>query len=140
MDTPEFPDVPAFVSVLNRHGVRYVVIGGFVAQGFISDYVTHDGASLMRAKMWNLQCAFGEFDITFEPAGGGYDHLAPRAHVITVRGVDIPLADLADVVASKRLANRVKDQLVLPRLDQALAERDTAIDVDREGPVPPSTD
>jgi hypothetical protein len=42
MDTPEFPDVPAFVSVLNRHGVRYVVIGGFVAQGFISDYVTHD--------------------------------------------------------------------------------------------------
>ena len=119
-DTPEFPDVPAFVSVLNRHGVRYVVIGGYVAQGFISDYVTHDvdftpstdrenldrlsaaltelgarirtdavseglpfahdGASLMRAKMWNLQCAFGEFDITFEPAGGGYDHLAPRHH------------------------------------------------------------
>ena len=179
-DTPEFPDVPAFVSVLNRHGVRYVVIGGYVAQGFISDYVTHDvdftpstdrenldrlsaalselgarirtdavseglpfahnGASLMRAKMWNLQCALGEFDITFEPAGGGYDHLAPRAHVITVRGVDIPLADLADVVASKRLANRVKDQLVLPRLDQALAERDKAIEVDREGPVPPSTD
>jgi hypothetical protein len=29
-DTPEFPDVPAFVSVLNRHGVRYVVIGGYV--------------------------------------------------------------------------------------------------------------
>jgi hypothetical protein len=50
------------------------------------------------------------------------------------------LADLADVVASKRLANRVKDQLVLPRLDQALAERDKAIDVDREEPVPPSTD
>ena len=41
-DTPDFPDVPAFVSVLNRHGVRYVVIGGYVAQGFISDYVTHD--------------------------------------------------------------------------------------------------
>jgi hypothetical protein len=50
------------------------------------------------------------------------------------------LADLADVVASKRLANRVKDQLVLPRLDQALVEREKAIDVDREGPVPPSTD
>ena len=41
-DTPEFPDLPAFVSVLNRHGVRYVVIGGYVAQGFISGYVTHD--------------------------------------------------------------------------------------------------
>jgi predicted nucleotidyltransferase len=177
-DIPEFPDVLAFVSVLNRHGVRYVVIGGYVAQGFISDYVTHDvdftpatdrenldrlsaalselgarirtdavteglpfahdGGSLMRAKMWNLQSALGAFDITFEPAGGGYDHLAPRAHVITVRGVEIPLADLADVVASKRLANRVKDQLVLPRLDQALAERDKAIDAAREGPVPRS--
>lgn len=108
--TPEFPDVPAFVSVLNRHAVRYVVIGGYVAQGFVSDYVTHDvdftpatdrenldrlsaalrelgarirtdavteglpfahdGGSLMRAKMWNLQCTFGAFDITFEPAGG----------------------------------------------------------------------
>jgi hypothetical protein len=123
-DTPEFPDVPAFASVLNRYGVRYVVIGGYVAQGFVSYYVTrdvdftpatdrenldhlsaaltelgarirtdavteglpfaHDGGSLMRAKMWNLQCAYGAFDITFEPAGGGYDHLAPRAHVITV--------------------------------------------------------
>ena len=80
------------------------------------------------------------FDITFEPAGGGYDHLAPRAHVITVRGVEIPLADLADLVASKRLANRVKDQLVLPRLDHALAERDKAAGVDREGLVPPSPD
>ncbi len=83
----------------------------------------HDGGSLMRAKMWNPQCAFGAFDITFEPASGGYDHLAPRAHVITVRGVEIRLADLADVVTPKRLANRVKDQLVLPRLDQAPAER-----------------
>ena len=116
-DIPEFPDVPAFVSVLNRHGVRYVVIGGYVAQGFISDYVTHDvdftpatdrenldrlsaalselgarirtdavteglpfahdGGSLMRAKMWNLQCAFGAFDITFEPAGGIWVSPAP---------------------------------------------------------------
>jgi len=101
---------------------------------------THDGGSLMRAKMWNLQCAFGAFDITFEPAGGGYDHLALRAHVITVRGVDIPLADLADVVASKKLANRVKDQLVLPRLDQALIERDKAAGANREVSVPPSPD
>jgi hypothetical protein len=100
----------------------------------------HDGTSLMRVMMWNLQCAFGEFDITYQPAGGGYDHFAPCAHVITVPGVDIPLADLADVVATKRLAIRVKDQLVLPRLDQALAERDKANDVAREGPGPQSTD
>lgn len=161
---PEFPDIPAFVEVLNRHGVRYVVIGGAAAQFSVAGLVTHDvdfapatdganlrrlsaaltelrarirtdaeveglpfshdGASLGRAKMWNLQCACGAFDITFEPAGGGFDHLAPRARVVNVRGVDIPVADLADVVASKRLANRPKDLLVLPQLDQALADRD----------------
>lgn len=86
----------------------------------------HDGASLGRSKMWNLQCAHGLLDLALEPAGGGYDHLAGRARVVTVRGIEIPVADLADIVASKRLANRSKDQLVLPQLDEALAERDRA--------------
>jgi len=146
---PEFPDVTAFSEVLNRHGVRYVVIGGTAAQFSVPNLITydvdftpatdrgnldrlsaalaelqvrirttavpeglpfaHDGASLGRAKMWNLQCAQGAIDITFEPSGGGYDHLAPRAHVVTLRGVEIPVADLADIVASKKLANRPKD-------------------------------
>lgn len=61
----------------------------------------HDGTSLGRSTMWNLQCRFGAFDITFEPSGGGYDHLARRAHVVAVRGVAFTVADLADVVASK---------------------------------------
>jgi hypothetical protein len=74
--------------------------------------------------MWNLQCPLGAFDIAFEPAGGGYDYLVGHAHLVNVRGVEIPVADLADVVASKRLANRPKDQLVLPQLDQALIDRD----------------
>jgi hypothetical protein len=65
----------------------------------------HDAASLGRSKMWNLQCVLGAFDIAFEPAGGGYHHLAARARLVTVRGVDIPVGDLADIVASKRLAN-----------------------------------
>lgn len=152
------------MEVLNRHGVRYVVIGGWVAQAYVSSYVTHDvdftpatdaenlerlsgafselgarirthavpdglafahdGASLGRAAMWNLQCPYGAFDITFAPAGGGYDHLAARARVVNVAGVEIPVADLADVVASKQLAGRAKDQRVLPALNQALQERD----------------
>lgn len=86
----------------------------------------HDAASLGRSKMWNLQCRLGAFDIAFEPAGGGYHHLAARARLVTVQGVEIAVADLADIVASKRLANRPKDQLVLPQLDHALAERDRA--------------
>ncbi len=163
LEIPELPDLPAFVEVLNRHRVRYIVIGGAAVQFSIPDVVTHDvdftpatdtenlvrlsgalheliarirtdaepeglrfshdGASLGRAKMWNLCCAFGAFDITFEPAGGGYEHLALRARVVRVRGVDVPVADLADVVASKQLADRPKDRAVLPRLQQALAER-----------------
>jgi hypothetical protein len=172
------PDVPAFVEVLNRHGVRYVVIGGFVVQAFIKTYATedvdfapatdagnlerlsaaltelgalirthavpeglpfaHDGASLGRAKMWNLQCEYGACDITFDPAGGGYEHLAIRARLVNVRGIDIPMADLADVVASKRLANRPKDQRVLPALDRALADRDAGREA-RPTTTPPPT-
>jgi hypothetical protein len=74
--------------------------------------------------MWNLQCPLGAFDIAFEPAGGSYDYLAGHAHLVNVRGIEVPVADLADVIASKRLANRPKDQLVLPQLDQALTDRD----------------
>lgn len=168
---PEIPDVPALAEVLNRHRVRYVVIGGFAAQRVVAEYVTYDvdfspatdrqnlerlsraldelharirsdavpeglpfshsGESLARAKMWNLQCGLGAFDITFEPAGGGYEHLVPRARAVELRGVQIPMADLADVVISKRLADRAKDREVLPRLEQALAER-------REAPLPPA--
>jgi hypothetical protein len=39
---PEFPDIPAFVEVLNRHRVRYVVIGGAAAQFSVPGQVTHD--------------------------------------------------------------------------------------------------
>jgi hypothetical protein len=30
------------VEILNRHGVRYVVIGGWVAQAYVESYVTED--------------------------------------------------------------------------------------------------
>jgi hypothetical protein len=175
-DVPGLPDVPAFVEILNRHGVRYVIIGGSAAQFSVPGLVTydvdfspatdpdnlrrlsaalqelgarirtvgvpeglmfsHDGESLGRVNIWNLQCSYGAFDITFEPSGGGYEHLAERAHVDTVRGVDFPVADLADVVASKSLANRPKDQLVLPALRQALKERDA--EAQRRAQPPPT--
>jgi hypothetical protein len=174
-ETPELPDVPAFVRTLNRHEVRYVIIGGSAAQFSVAGVVTHDvdfapatdpanlerlsaaldelrarirtpgipeglafahdGPSLGRATMWNLQCRHGAFDINFQPSGGGYDHLAPRARVVTVRGVAFPVADLADIVASKKLANRPKDQQVLPALTQALQDRDAARDAG-QGPPP----
>lgn len=179
IEVPEFPDVPAFVEVLNRHGVRYVVIGGAAIQFVVPSLITndvdftpavepgnlerlsaalheldarirtpavpgglpfaHDGVSLGRANMWNLQCAHGAFDITFQPSGGGYDHLAPNARLVNVSGIDIPVADFADVVASKKLANRPKDQRVMPALNRALEERaaddQTTTRADRPSPA-----
>lgn len=38
----EFPDVPALVEVFNHHGVRYVLIGGYVAQAFVADLCDRD--------------------------------------------------------------------------------------------------
>lgn len=39
---PEFPDVAGFVEVLNRRGVRFVVIGGSAVQFWVPEMITHD--------------------------------------------------------------------------------------------------
>jgi hypothetical protein len=75
--------------------------------------------------MWNLICAHGEFDISFRPAGfdGGYKQLVHRAHRVVVDGVELPVADLDDVIRSKELAGRPKDIRVLPALYRHRASR-----------------
>lgn len=156
--SPEL-DAAAIIAVLNRHGVRYVVIGAFAAiaqqapiaptrdiditpdestdnlrklsaalkeldarirtesdeGGLVFD---HDAASLRRALIWNLVCRYGEFDISFRPSGieRGYAQLAERAQRVVVGGVEVPVADLDDVIRSKEAAGRPKDLRVLPTL------------------------
>ena len=172
---PATPDGPALAEVLSRHGVRYVVIGGFVAQTVLPGYETrdidftpatdrdnldrlslalhelgarirtdavveglpfsHSGESLAKASMWNLQCKYGAFDITFEPAGGGYDHLALRAKLVTIHGVEVPVAALVDVVRSKELANRPKDLATLPQLLAALEQEGRSVPAPRPEPL-----
>jgi hypothetical protein len=85
--------------------------------------------------MWNLQCKYGAFDITFEPAGGGYDHLALRAKLVTIHGVEVPVAALVDVVRSKELANRPKDLATLPQLLAALEQEGLSTPAARPGPL-----
>ena len=50
----------------------------------------HDGASLADALVWNLICSDREFDLSFQPAAfaGGYSALEPRAHRVSVDGVE----------------------------------------------------
>jgi hypothetical protein len=76
-----------------------------------------DAGFLSRLKMVNLTTDFGDFDLTFEPAGfAGYDELAVRALDVPVGGAVAKVASLADIIRSKETANRDKDRATLPIL------------------------
>jgi predicted nucleotidyltransferase len=83
----------------------------------------HDASSLARAGIWNLVTDHGRLDITFVPAGTtGYEDLARDATRLTILGVEVEVASLADVIRSKEAAGREKDRLVLPVLRRILEE------------------
>jgi hypothetical protein len=82
---------------------------------------SHDAASLARAATWNLSTRAGDLDISFVPSGTqGFVDLRRDAVTITIQGVHVPVASLADVVRSKEAADREKDRLVLPILRRLL--------------------
>jgi hypothetical protein len=77
----------------------------------------HSAASLADVRVWNLVTDHGRLDIMFEPVGtSGYEDLARDAVRLTILGVDVDVASLADVIRSKEAAGREKDRLVLPVL------------------------
>jgi len=83
----------------------------------------HDARSLVDVDVWNLVTDHGRLDLTFVPAGTqGYGDLARDAVQLTILGVDVHVASLADVIRSKEAAGREKDRLVLPVLRRLLEE------------------
>jgi hypothetical protein len=151
-------------ATLDRHGVRYVLVGGLAAILHGASHLTtdvdvvpeetkanlerlsgalreldarirvtgepdgvpfdHSAGSLARVRIWNLQTSKGDLDIAFEPSGThGYDDLARDVVVMRVRGIDVPVASLADVIRSKEAAGRARDRAVLPGLRALLARR-----------------
>jgi hypothetical protein len=73
--------------------------------------------------VWNLTTRAGDLDIAFQPSGtGGYDDLRRGALTLSIQGISVPVASLADVVRSKEAAGREKDRLVLPMLRRLLDE------------------
>jgi len=151
-------------ATLERHGVRYVLIGGVAAILHGAPHVTtdvdivpeegrdnldrlsaalkelnarirvageaegvpfdHSAASLARVRMWDLVTDRGNLDITFVPSGTrGYDDVVRDMGPMTIRGISVPVASLADVVRSKEAAGREKDRLVLPVLRRLLEEQ-----------------
>jgi len=150
---------------LERHQVRYVVIGGIGATLHGSPLPTRDtdicpeasdsnldrlaaalreleariraadapeglpftcdAAFLRQMKLLNLTTAFGDLDLSFEPAGTrGYDELEPRSVRYDLGdGIVVPVAALEDIIRSKEAANRDKDRQTLPTLRLLLEKR-----------------
>jgi hypothetical protein len=108
-------------AALDELGARIRTTG--VPEGLPFD---HDGASLAQVETWNLVCPAGPFDVSLVPSGtDGYADFAQHARVVIIDGIETPLADLRDVIRSKRAANRPKDLEVLPALEEALRRRDS---------------
>ena len=154
------------LAVLDRHHVRYVLIGGLAAILHGASHLTtdvdivpeeaarnlerlsaalvelgarirvvgeddgvpfrHDAESLARVRIWNLVTDRGNLDITFEPSGTqGYEDLRRDAVSMRVRGVEVPVASLADVIRSKEAAGRQRDRAILPTLRHLLEGQDS---------------
>ena len=148
---------------LDRHGVRYVLIGGLAAVLQGSPIATFDvdvcpargpadlrrladaleelqarirtpndpegvpfpreAAFLSNAQILNLVTRYGDLDISFLPSGTqGFEDLSKRSVAIRVKGLEINVAALEDIIRSKEAANRPKDHRTLPILRQLLEE------------------
>jgi predicted nucleotidyltransferase len=83
----------------------------------------HDARSLGGSNVWNLVTDHGRLDLTFVPSGtDGFEDLDREALHLTILGVEVDVASLADVIRSKEAAGREKDRLVLPVLRRILEE------------------
>lgn len=74
--------------------------------------------SLFAITVLNLTTEFGDLDLVVRPAGfpDGYDELSTDATVELIAGIDVSVAALDDVIASKEAAGRDKDLVALPIL------------------------
>ena len=96
---------------------------------------SHDAESLANVGMWNLTCRFGEFDISFKPSGtDGYEDLVRTALRVDVRGEQMPVASLADIIRSKEAAGRPKDFTALPALQERLIAQQGTCSRNRQQP------
>lgn len=77
---------------------------------------------LEQMDLCNLTTSYGDFDISYVPAGTrGYGDLSKHAVTYDLSGLQVPTASLDDVIRSKEAAGRPKDRQQLPSL-RALRE------------------
>lgn len=81
-------------------------------------------ATILRANVWNLVTDAGRMDVAFVPSGtGGYDDLARNAELFEVFDTIIQVASLADIIRSKRAADRPQDRQDVAILEAMLQRR-----------------
>lgn len=80
---------------------------------------------LRQVELMTLITEHGPLDLCFIPDGfpNGFSTLSEHATVVEIAAVDVPVASLEDVVASKRAAGRPKDIVALPPLEARLRDR-----------------
>ncbi|MDX6634692.1 MAG: hypothetical protein QOF06_895 [Solirubrobacterales bacterium] len=73
-----------------------------------------DTQTLGNGANFTFDTAYGSFDILGDVAGiKNYERLRSNAKFEEIAGVDVRVASLDDLIAMKRAANRVKDQLMV---------------------------
>lgn len=87
--------------------------------------VDADMLATMEISTWTTDA--GWFDVLNDiPAGDGhrlrYDDLVGRAVIVHVGGVEVSIAALSDIIASKEWADRPKDHEALPELRRLASE------------------
>lgn len=125
-------DPHSVFAVLNRHRVRYVVIGGIANTFHGSPYPTYDlditpstdkrNLSALAAALTDLEAReLNPPKVVLEPAGTkGYSDLARRLIIYEVEGEEVPVAHLEDIIRSKEAAGRERDLAQLPTLRKLL--------------------
>ena len=89
--------------------------------------VVLDARALGQMEISTWRTDAGDLDVLRhlrDESGGRLDYheLEVRSTSVEVIGVDVRLAGLKDIVASKRFAGRDKDRLALPELEQLMRD------------------
>jgi hypothetical protein len=101
-------------------------VGGLTDKEAAALRVPLDADSLGRMAISTWRTDAGDFDVLTDlPARDGrrigYGELASRSEIRSVHGIDVRVAALEDIIASKEFADRPKDHDALPELREIVA-------------------